>query len=189
MNVIPTDLADVLIIEPDVFEDARGFFMETFRRSRYAEAGIPAEFVQDNVSFSVKGTLRGLHYQHPHPQAKLVQVLRGAIFDVAVDIRRGSPTFGRWTGVRLSHDNKRQLFIPEGFAHGFCVLSDTALFMYKCGDYYAPEAEGGVRWNDPDLDIGWPGEAPILSNKDLCYPMLRDIPANELPSWRAHALS
>ena len=183
MKVLTTSLDGVLIIEPDVFGDQRGFFMETYQRQRYNAAGIETDFLQDNLSFSVKGTLRGLHYQHPHSQAKLVQVVQGEIYDVAVDIRRGSPTFGQWTGVHLSDENKRQFFIPEGFAHGFAVLSDTALFMYKCSDLYVPDSEGGLLWSDPDLGIDWPLSEPLLSDKDRRYPHLKDIPADRLPPY------
>jgi len=183
MKVFETSLESVLLVEPVVFEDKRGFFVETYRRDRYRALGIPCDFVQDNLSCSVKGTLRGLHYQYPHPQAKLVQVIQGTIFDVAVDIRRGSPQFGKWTGVELSGLNKRQLYIPEGFAHGFYVLSETALFTYKCGDFYAPECEGGVLWSDPTIGIRWPGGAPILSDKDSRYPLLGQVAADRLPVY------
>jgi dTDP-4-dehydrorhamnose 3,5-epimerase len=166
MNVIETDLPGVLIIEPKVFGDDRGFFMETWNKERYAEAGIPTEFVQDNISFSKKGVLRGLHFQDPNPQGKLVSVLQGEVYDVAVDIRRGSPAFGKWVGVSLSSDNKRQLYVPEGFAHGFCVTSETALFSYKCTDWYNSKAEKTLLWNDPGLGIKWPLEKPRLSEKD-----------------------
>ena len=166
MKVTPTDINDVLIIEPDVFEDPRGFFMETYHEKRYKTFGIDATFVQDNLSFSVKGTLRGLHYQYPNAQAKLVQVLMGEVFDVAVDIRKGSPTFGKWVGARLSAENKRQLFIPKGFAHGYCVVSNTAIFSYKCSRYYAPKDERGILWKDPELNIDWPVKTPLISDKD-----------------------
>ena len=175
MKTHPTPLEGVLIIEPAVFEDKRGFFMETYQRERYAHAGITDHFVQDNLSRSVKNTLRGLHFQRRHPQAKLVQVLHGEIFDVAVDIRSGSKTFGRWTGVRLSAENRHQLFIPGGFAHGFCVLSDTALFSYKCTDFYHPDDEGGVLWSDPDIAVNWPVENPILSDKDSRFSTLAEF--------------
>jgi dTDP-4-dehydrorhamnose 3,5-epimerase len=178
--VTATPLDGVIIVEPKVFGDQRGFFMETYHENRYKDAGISISFVQDNISFSVQGTLRGLHFQHPHGQAKLVQVLQGEIFDVAVDIRHGSPDFGRWTGVTLSADNRRQLYIPRGFAHGFCVLSETALFSYKCSDFYVPEAEGGICWNDPDLGIEWPVTNPILSDRDRTYPKLKEIAVDRL---------
>lgn len=167
MDVQETDLPGLLLIEPRVFEDARGFFMETWQKQRYAEAGIAAEFVQDNYSRSVRGTVRGLHYQIVQPQGKLVQAIRGEIFDVAVDLRRDSAVFGQWTGVVLSESNRRQVYIPPGFAHGFCVLSDVAEFTYKCTDYYAPEHERTLLWNDPAIGIDWPlNEEPILSEKD-----------------------
>ncbi len=183
MKVTATSLPEVKIIEPDVFGDNRGYFMETYHRRKYSRSGVLPEFVQDNLSFSRRGTLRGLHYQLPHAQAKLVQVLQGEVFDVAVDIRRGSPHFGRWTAVRLSEENKRQLFVPPGFAHGFAVLSETALFLYKCSDFYHPECEGGVLWCDTRLDIDWPVEAPLLSDKDEKYPPLAEIPADRLPVY------
>ena len=166
MKVIPTDIKDVLLIEPDIFKDPRGFFMETYHKKRYNEFGIDTEFVQDNLSFSVKGTLRGLHYQHPNAQAKLVQVLQGEVFDVAVDIRRNSSTFCKWVGITLSEENKRQLFIPEGFAHGYCVISDTALFHYKCSNFYSQKDEHGIHWKDKDPNIDWPIKAPFISDKD-----------------------
>jgi dTDP-4-dehydrorhamnose 3,5-epimerase len=171
----------VLLMEPDVFGDQRGFFMETYQKKRYVELGIDDEFVQDNMTFSTFGTIRGLHFQNPDAQAKLVQVIQGEVFDVAVDIRKGSPTFGQYVGVVLSGENKRQLLIPEGFAHGFCVTSKTALFTYKCSDYYAPRNEHGILWNDPDIGIPWPVDDPILSDKDKQYPCLKDIPMNQLP--------
>ena len=181
MKVIPTNIPEVLIIEPRIFPDNRGYFYESYQKNRYRENGISADFVQDNLSYSVQGTLRGLHYQHPQPQAKLVQVLQGEIFDVAVDIRKNSSSFGQWVGVVLNEENKQQLFIPEGFAHGFAVLSPTAVFTYKCSDFYAPNCEGGVSWNDPDLGIQWPVDNPILSEKDACYPCLKDVKPDRLP--------
>jgi dTDP-4-dehydrorhamnose 3,5-epimerase len=181
MNVIPTGLDGVVIIEPDVFGDHRGFFMETYQGERYRNAGIRPGFVQDNLSFSVKNTLRGLHYQISRSQAKLVQVITGEIFDVVVDIRSGSSTFGQWLGVRLSEKNRHQLFIPAGFAHGFCVLSEAAHFMYKCSDYYLPEDEGGILWSDSTIGINWPISAPIISDKDACFAPLADIPPERLP--------
>ncbi|QTA83063.1 dTDP-4-dehydrorhamnose 3,5-epimerase [Desulfonema limicola] len=183
MNIISTSLEGVLIIEPDVFKDQRGFFMETWNQRRYEKSGIYQDFVQDNLSFSVKGTLRGLHYQIKHPQAKLVQAVSGEIYDVAVDIRPGSPAFGQWTGVYLSGENKRQLLIPKGFAHGFCVLSETALFMYKCSDFYMPEDEGGILWSDPEIGIKWPETNPIISEKDTKNPVLSDCPKEKLPFY------
>ena len=184
MEVTKTSLQGVLVIEPVVFGDKRGFFAETYHQKRYDEWGITSVFVQDNISSSIRGTLRGLHFQRPpHAQAKMVQVIVGEIFDVAVDIRRGSPTFGQWTGMRLSDENKRQLYVPEGFAHGFCVLSETALVLYKCNNYYAPESEGGVTWSDPALGIDWPVEDPLLSVKDAKYPLLKDVPLDSLPVY------
>lgn len=167
MQVIETDLPDVLIVEPRVFGDERGFFLETFSAERYAESGISGPFVQDNWSYSRRGTLRGLHYQIQQPQGKLVQVMRGEIFDVAVDMRRDSPAFGKWVGVMLSADNKRQLWVPPGFAHGFVVLSEEADFTYKCTDSYAPQHERSLLWNDPTVGVEWPYEGePLLSEKD-----------------------
>lgn len=169
MKTISTDLPGVVVIEPQVFTDARGFFFESYNAERYAEAGIPATFVQDNHSCSTKSTIRGLHYQFRHPQAKLLRVIRGAVFDVAVDIRRGSPTFGRWVGIELSAQNKRQLFIPAGLAHGFCVTSDRAEVEYKCTDFYVPDDQHGVLWSDPRIGIAWPVQDPVLSEKDKNY--------------------
>ncbi len=182
MKVIKTSVKGVLIIEPPVFKDRRGFFMETYRQNRYREYGTDRVFVQDNLSFSVQGTLRGLHFQVRHPQAKLVQVMTGEIFDVAVDIRPGSPTFGKWTGAYLNEENRRQLFVPEGFAHGFCVLSETALFSYKCSDYYAPDDDGGILWSDPDLGIDWPVKEVIVSDKDGKLPCLSELLPEQLYS-------
>ncbi len=155
--------------------------METFQRRRFEDAGLPCDFVQDNLSFSARGTLRGMHFQNPGGQAKLVQVIQGEIFDAALDIRAGSPTFGQWFGLRLSDTNNRQLLIAEGLAHGFCVLSETAHVAYKCTDYYAPDHEGGILWSDPDVGIEWPVENPLLSEKDSRYPRLRDLPQEKLP--------
>jgi dTDP-4-dehydrorhamnose 3,5-epimerase len=183
MKILPSSLPEILTIEPSVFQDKRGFFMETYQQRRYTEAGIQRVFVQDNLSRSVHGTLRGLHYQVKHAQAKLIQVIRGAIFDVAVDIRRGSPYFGQWEGVDLSDENRRQLFLPEGFAHGFCVLSESAYVLYKCTDFYAAEDEGGILWADPDLAIKWPISEPLLSEKDSQLPCLADIPPERLPVY------
>lgn len=180
MNIITTSLEGILIIEPRVFEDNRGFFMETYNQNKYQKSGINRLFVQDNLSYSVRGTLRGLHFQIKHPQAKLVQVIKGEIFDVAVDIRKGSPTFGKWTGVVLSAQNKRQMFIPEGFAHGFCVISETAYFLYKCSDFYAPDDEGGIIWSDPDIGIDWVVKNPIISEKDKHYPRLCELLPEQL---------
>lgn len=181
MEIHKTEIDGVLIIEPRVFKDQRGFFMETYNHPRYAEVGIHTNFVQDNLSFSTRSTLRGLHFQISRPQAKLVQVLQGEVFDVAVDLRTGSPTFGRWAGAILSSDNRRQFYIPGGFAHGFAVLSDTALFAYKCNEVYHPEDEGGLLWSDPSLAIDWQVEAPVLSEKDAAMPLLADLTAANLP--------
>ena len=183
MKTHKTELDGVLIIEPKVFCDKRGYFIETYQRQRYAGVGIRVDFVQDNLSFSKKRTLRGLHYQHPHDQAKLVQVIQGEVFDVVVDIRRESPTFGKWIGQHLSDENNLQIFVPEGFAHGFCVLSDTALFHYKCSDFYAPECEGGILWSDPDVAIDWPLDSPLVSEKDAGFSCLKDIAEDRLPSY------
>ncbi len=185
MNVTKTPLPGVVLLEPRVFGDARGFFFESWNRNRFEDAGLKLDFVQDNVSFSRQGILRGLHFQNPVPQGKLVQVLQGAVYDVAVDVRRGSPTLGQWYGVILSGDNHRQLYVPEGFAHGFCVVSETALFTYKCTDFYTPAHEYSLAWNDPDIGIDWPVAEPSLSGKDQTGKRLRDFSADELPEWRA----
>ena len=177
MKITPTAIPDVLLIEPQVFGDARGFFMETWHERRFAEAGLDLHFVQDNHSRSVRGTLRGLHYQLRQPQGKLVRVVAGEVFDVAVDLRRGSPTFGRWAGEVLSAQDHRMLWVPPGFAHGFLVLSDSADLLYKCTDFYAPEHDRGIRWDDPDLAVAWPlepGVRPLLSGKDAAAPLFRD---------------
>ncbi|GBD94010.1 dTDP-4-dehydrorhamnose 3,5-epimerase [bacterium BMS3Abin05] len=175
MKVIPTPLEGVLIIEPKVFEDERGFFFESYHYDRYAENGIAVTFVQDNHSRSVKNTLRGLHYQVNPGQGKLVRVVVGEVFDVAVDIRPGSPTFGRWFGAFLSAENKKQMYIPVGFAHGFCVTSKVAEFEYKCTAYYSREDERGILWNDPDLAIDWPVKNPVLSEKDKKNSLFKDV--------------
>jgi len=180
MKVTPGELEGLLLIEPQVFGDARGFFLESWNARRYAAAGIQVEFVQDNLSFSRRGIVRGLHFQNPASQAKLVSVLQGAVFDVAVDLRRSSPTFGRWHGVELSADSRRQFFIPPGFAHGFAVLSDTALFFYKCSDFYAPQHEITLAWDDPDIGIRWPVAEPVLSEKDRRGLRLKDVPPERL---------
>jgi dTDP-4-dehydrorhamnose 3,5-epimerase len=180
MRVLPTQLGGVLVIEPDVYRDPRGFFLETFHQRRYAEAGILGPFVQDNHSYSVRGTLRGLHAQVRHPQGKLVRAVEGEMFDVAVDIRRGSPTFARWVSVVLSGENLRQLFIPPGFAHGFYVLSERVHVEYKCTDLYDADDEVTVAWNDPDVGIDWPTAEPVLSAKDRAAPRLADL-ADRLP--------
>lgn len=180
---MPTEIPDVLLVHPDVFEDQRGFFMETFNAPRYAALGIDRAFVQDNYSHSRRHTLRGLHYQLRHPQAKLVSVVWGTVFDVAVDLRRGSPTFGRWVAQVLSDENRCQLFIPEGFAHGFCVLSDRADVTYKCTEVYRPEDECGLVWNDPTVGIEWAEGDKLLSPKDEALPRLDAIPAARLPRF------
>jgi dTDP-4-dehydrorhamnose 3,5-epimerase len=181
MNVKETKLPGVLVLEPDVFSDDRGFFLETWNSERYEKAGIKGSFVQDNVSFSTRGVLRGLHFQYPQSQDKLVQVLSGEVVDVAVDIRKDSPTFGKWISEILSDVNHRQMYIPSGFAHGYCVTSETAVFSYKCTDFYNPGSEGGIIWNDPDINIDWLMEEPILSSKDADYPRLKDIRPEKLP--------
>lgn len=175
MNVIHTEIPGAIIIEPKVFGDARGFFLETFQARRYAEAGIKESFVQDNHSRSARGVLRGLHFQRNYPQGKLVFVTQGEVFDVALDIRPDSPAFGRWTGVTLSAENHRQFYVPPGCAHGFCVVSESADFQYKCTDYYHPEDEGCIRWDDPDVGIEWPVIAPSLSAKDADAPFLKEL--------------
>jgi dTDP-4-dehydrorhamnose 3,5-epimerase len=182
MKVIETNLPGVLIFEPRIFSDPRGYFLETFSAKRYRDAGVQVDFVQDNISLSRQGTLRGLHYQHPHSQAKLVQVLEGSVFDVAVDIRSDSPTFGRWLDVILTAEKHNQMYIPAGFAHGFYVLSETALFNYKCSDYYNPDTEGGIAWNDSDIGIIWPlSGQPTISDKDMQFGKLSDIATETLP--------
>lgn len=175
MNIIETALPGVLILEPRVFEDERGFFLESWNQQSFANAGLATNFVQDNHSRSARGVLRGLHYQLENPQGKLVRVTKGAVYDVAVDIRRSSPHFGKWVGVELSEDNHRMLWIPPGFAHGFLVVSDTADFLYKCTTLYHPASDRGMRWDDPDIEIAWPdaGMAPQLSGKDAAAPHLR----------------
>lgn len=188
MKIIETTLPGVLIFEPNVFGDERGFFVETYREQVFAEAGLSATFVQDNQSRSRRGVLRGLHYQLQHPQAKLVRVARGSVFDVAVDVRRGSPTFGQWAGAILDDTNHWQMYTPRGFAHGFVVLSEVADFIYKCTDYYHPQSETGIRWNDPSIGIEWPREIldkVILSEKDLKLPLLRDQGPENLPAFVA----
>lgn len=184
MIVETTPLLGALVIRPDVFGDARGYFLESWNRRRYREAGLDLDFVQDNLSSSRKGILRGLHFQNPQPQGKLVQVLQGTVFDVAVDIRVGSPSFGQWHGVILSAENHHQFYVPEGFAHGFCVLSEMALFAYKCTDFYDAPSEHCLRWDDPDLAIDWPLDGPpLLSAKDQAGKYLKDIPKDLLPVW------
>ena len=176
MNVIETEIASVLIFEPKVFGDSRGFFFEVFRASDYAKYGLSDAFVQDNMSRSSSGVLRGLHLQNPRAQGKLVTVLRGCVLDVAVDVRVGSPTFAKHVAVELSEDNRRQFWIPRGFAHGFVVLSDSADFFYKCDEVYSPSEEITVRWNDPTIGIAWGIENPSLSLRDANAPLLRDVP-------------
>jgi len=184
MKVTPTEHPEVLLIEPDVFRDARGFFMETFHAEKYRAHGIPVHFVQDNHSRSQRGVLRGLHYQLERPQGKLVRVAAGEVFDVAVDIRRGSPNFGQWAGAILSEENCHQLYIPPGFAHGFCVLSEYADFLYKCTDVYVPGDEYGIAWDDPAIGIEWPQLDYVLSDKDRNAPGLNDHP-ERLPDYQA----
>ena len=184
MKFRETDLKGLILIEPDVFDDSRGFFLELYHAGKYAEGRIPERFVQDNFSRSVRHTLRGLHYQHPNAQGKLVTVVEGATFDVAVDIRVGSPTFGKWYGCELSAENKRLLYVPPGFAHGFCVLSDYAGFLYKCTHFYSPKDERGILWNDPDLGIRWPVSDPLLSPKDQAYRRLAEMMDAELPLYK-----
>ncbi len=177
MKLRETALAGVVLVEPDVFGDARGSFFEGYRSSRYRAAGLPAEFVQDNFSLSRRGVLRGLHLQHPRGQVKLVQAIEGEVFDVAVDVRRGSPSYGRWVGAVLSGENRHQLYIPEGFAHGFCVLSERALFAYKCSADYSPADEVTIRWDDPALGIEWPLRQVELSARDAAAPALAEVQA------------
>lgn len=184
-TVTQTDLPGVLIFEPDRFKDERGFFMETYNQARYVPLGLSCDFVQDNHSQSTQGVLRGLHYQLKHPQGKFIYVVRGEIFDVAVDIRKGSPTFCQWSGVRLSVENKKQLYIPEGFAHGFVVLSDWADVLYKCTEVYHPGDEYGIIWSDRQIGIDWPGAKPILSEKDSELPPMAEIPPEKLPLYEA----
>ena len=181
MKVTELGLPGVLLLEPRIFGDERGFFLETFNVERYSEVGLTLPFVQDNLSRSRKGTLRGLHFQQPQAQGKLVQVLAGAVWDVVADVRRGSPTFGRWLGLELSAENRFQLWVPPGFAHGFCVLSDSADFFYKCTALYAPQHERALRWDDPELGIRWPIDRPTLSAKDAAAPLLSD--ATVLPDY------
>jgi len=180
MNVIHCELDGLLLLEPKVFSDSRGFFMETWNQRRYAEAGLKADFVQDNISVSRQGALRGLHCQNPCPQGKLVSVLQGTVFDVAVDLRQSSCTFGKWHGVELSSENKRQFFIPPGFAHGFLVMSDMATFHYKCTDFYSPKDELTILWDDPDIGIGWPNRTPTVSDKDAKGLHLKEVPPDRL---------
>lgn len=183
MQITKTKIEGLLVIEPKIFRDPRGLFFETYHAQRYVEAGIQGPFVQDNYSQSTKGTLRGLHFQEPRAQGKLVMVVEGSVYDVALDIRKGSPTFGQWVAVELSADNRRQVYIPPGCAHGFCVTSETAAFMYKCTDFYSPADERGIIWNDPALGIPWPTKEPVLSAKDRALPTLAEMEAR-LPIYR-----
>ena len=184
MKVIETDLPGCLVLEPRVFGDERGFFFESFNADRLAPLGLALHWKQGNVSSSTQGVLRGLHYQWPKPQGKLVSVVQGEVWDVAVDIRRGSPTFGRWTAVVLSAENKRHFWIPEGFAHGFVALSETAVFTYLCTETYDADADANIRWDDSELAIDWPVSAPSLSPKDAAAPLLRDIAQERLPLYQ-----
>lgn len=185
MKIEETALPGLLLIHPDVFGDHRGYFKESWNRRKYAEHGMDIDFVQDNLSYSKKGILRGLHFQNPHGQGKLVQALQGEIYDVAVDIRRGSPTFGKWAATLLSAENHVQYYIPEGFAHGFYVLSEIALFSYKCSDFYNAATEYSLRFDDPDIGIAWPLEGePSLSQKDMSAVLLKDFPEESLPLYK-----
>lgn len=184
MKRIDTSIPGVFLIEPDVFEDHRGFFLETYHEKKFADVGIRDRFVQDNHARSSKNTLRGLHYQIGHPQAKLCRVVQGEVLDVVVDIRRGSPHFGKWTSGILSAENRHQIYVPRGFAHGYLVLSETADFLYKCSDFYNPECERGLAWNDSDVAIEWGVREPTLSDKDNRNPRLRDIAPGELPGYK-----
>jgi dTDP-4-dehydrorhamnose 3,5-epimerase len=180
MIVQETPLAGALLLQPKIWADSRGYFVELFHADRYAQHGLPREFLQDNISFSTKGVLRGLHFQNPSSQGKLVFPLEGEIHDVVVDLRRSSKTFGQWFGATLSAAAKQQIWVPQGFAHGFVVTSETALVVYKCTDVYNARAEHGIIWNDPDLGIRWPVESPVLSDKDKVYPRMKDLPAHAL---------
>lgn len=182
MRAVPAELDGVLCIEPRILTDRRGYFFESWSRRVCEEAGVVGDFVQDNVSYSRRGVLRGLHIQHPRGQAKLVQAVQGRVFDVAVDLRPDSKNFAKWVGVELSEENHRQVYIPAGFAHGFCVLSEAALVVYKCSDYYAPESEFGVHYADPQIGVDWPIDEPIVSERDAKLPHLRDIPQARLPT-------
>ncbi len=184
MRFVEAGLPGVIVIEPDVHRDSRGHFLETYHAGKYRAAGLEAAFVQDNESLSTRGTLRGLHLQVGRPQGKLIRAIQGEIFDVAVDVRVGSPTFARWFGVTLSGDNFRQCYVPPGFAHGFCVVSELALVQYKCTDLYDAAAEVGVAWNDPGLAISWPVEMPVLSPRDQRHPRLSQL-IDRLPAWAA----
>ena len=183
MKVEKTEIPGVLILTPKVFEDDRGFFLESYNRKQFADAGIDVEFVQDNHSKSSKGVVRGLHFQKQFPQGKLIRAIRGEVLDVIVDIRKGSPAFGRWISVLISEENKKQVWIPRGLGHGFSVLSETAEFCYKVDEFYHPEDEGGIRWDDPQLKINWEVTSPILSEKDRELPLLKEI-EEQLPLFR-----
>ena len=185
MKVIETSLPGVLIVEPQVFKDPRGYFYESYNEAKYIKAGIRANFVQTNVSQSAKGVLRGLHYQWPNPQGKLVSVLEGEVYDVAVDIRRGSPTFGQWMSAMLTADNHRHLWIPEGFAHGFCVLSERATFTYQCTTLYDSATDAAICWNDAQIGVDWPISQPLISDKDAKAPLLANVPVDRLPTFDA----
>ncbi len=180
MKFTPLEIPEVILVQPDVFGDARGFFQETYHAGKYAAGGVVGTFIQDNFSFSRRGVLRGLHYQRRNPQGKLVYVARGEVFDVAVDMRRSSPTFGRWVGQLLNDQNHHQMWVPPGFAHGFCVLSEEVEFLYKCTQLYDPTDDRGVLWNDPDIGVQWPLTDPALSAKDLKQPRLRDLAPDQL---------
>lgn len=180
MKIINTNLSGLLVVETRTFEDVRGFFLETWNQTEYSKQGLQQNFVQDNLSFSRKGVLRGMHFQNPHPQGKLVYVIQGEVFDVAVDLRLGSPTFGKHFSIILNSENKKQLYVPEGFAHGFVTLSETALFAYKCTNTYNPSTEHSLLWNDPDVNINWPIEKPNISPKDGQARLLKDIPQSVL---------
>tara|TARA_B110000008_G_C16893830_1_gene533915 strand:+ start:653 stop:1210 length:558 start_codon:yes stop_codon:yes gene_type:complete len=184
MKLLPTSIPDIIIIKPDIFGDDRGFFCETYSEERYKSLGINAKFYQDNLSLSENNVLRGLHYQYKNTQGKLVYVLKGEVLDVAVDIRLGSPTFGKFFSSILSEENKLQMWVPPGFAHGFYVISETALFCYKCTDYYNAEAEISIKWNDPNICIDWPTKNPILSKKDINAPLLNQLPEDRLPLYK-----
>lgn len=183
MRVTPQHFPEVLLIEPKIFRDRRGYFLEVFQARRYPEYGMPSDFVQDNFSYSLRGVVRGLHYQLRFPQGKLIMPLAGEIWDVVVDIRRGSPSFGKWLSVTLTAEPCRQLYVPPGFAHGFAVVSDVATVLYKCTDFYYPEDDCGIIWDDPDLAIPWPVAAPVLSDKDQQYSRLRHLPPEQLPVY------
>ena len=188
-NFYETKIKGVYIIEPKVFGDNRGYFMETYNKKHFEQAGLKMNFVQDNESRSIKGVLRGLHFQRKHSQGKLIRVTKGEVFDVAVDLRNGSKTYGKWEGIILSEENKKQFYIPEGFAHGFLVISDEAIFNYRCTDFYAPEYEGGIMWSDPDINIKWPLENienTILSEKDKINPMLSELDLSKYPDYNMY---